>query len=43
LTTGASTHTFGFVVVTVTTLTFLLVGWIIYRVALPHLIARLGN
>lgn len=43
LTTGAPDHLTPFVVVTAATVTFLAVGWITYRVALPHLIARLGN
>ena len=43
LTTGLSPHTGGFVVVSMVTLTLLLAGWIAYRLALPHLIARLGN
>ena len=43
LTTGSAAHVGGFVVVSAVTVTFLLVGWIAYRLALPHLIARLGN
>ena len=43
LTTGTTTHIAGFLVVTAVTITFLVLGWIAYRVALPHLIARLGN
>lgn len=43
LTTGAPAHLTGFVVVTVLTLALLLVGWVVYRLSLPHLIARLGN
>jgi lipopolysaccharide transport system permease protein len=43
LTSGSATQVIGFVVVSMVTVTFLLVGWIAYRLALPHLIARLGN
>jgi homopolymeric O-antigen transport system permease protein len=43
LTTGSAPHVGGFVVVSIVTMTFLLLGWIAYRLALPHLIARLGN
>ena len=43
LTTGSAAHLDGFVVVTTITVTFLLLGWVVYRVALPHLISRLGN
>jgi lipopolysaccharide transport system permease protein len=43
LTTGVAPHVGSFVVVSAVTLAFLLAGWIGYRLALPHLIARLGN
>ena len=43
LTTGAATHAGAFVLVSLTTVTLLLLGWVAYRLALPHLIARLGN
>ncbi len=43
LTLGTATHLTGFVAVTAATTVFLVAGWIAYRVALPHLIARLGN
>jgi lipopolysaccharide transport system permease protein len=43
LTTGSTAHLAGFVVVSAVTITFLVLGWIAYRLALPHLIARLGN
>ena len=33
----------GYVAVSVLAALFLLVGWVAYRVALPHIIARLGN
>lgn len=33
----------GFVWVTVISLLMLLLGWVVFRVALPHVIARLGN
>ena len=43
LTIGNTTHTTGFIVVTVFATALLLVGWVIFRVAMPHLIARIGN
>jgi lipopolysaccharide transport system permease protein len=43
LTTGSAPDLRGFIVVSSATVTLLLLGWIVYRVALPHLIARLGN
>jgi lipopolysaccharide transport system permease protein len=43
LTTGIVEPADGFFLVTAVAAVFLLVGWTTYRVALPHLIARLGN
>jgi lipopolysaccharide transport system permease protein len=43
LTTGSADHVTGFVAVSAVTVTLLVLGWIAYRLALPHLIARLGN
>jgi lipopolysaccharide transport system permease protein len=43
LTIGATSMTAGFVLVSVASALCLLMGWVVYRVALPHLIARLGN
>lgn len=43
LTVGATVHVTGFVVVSAVTVMLLLVGWTAYRLALPHLISRLGN
>jgi lipopolysaccharide transport system permease protein len=43
LTLGTTPHYVGFVAVTALMTALLAVGWIAYRVALPHLIARLGN
>jgi lipopolysaccharide transport system permease protein len=43
LTTGGVTPAHGFFVVSAVAACFLFVGWIAYRIALPHLIARLGN
>jgi lipopolysaccharide transport system permease protein len=43
LTAGSSAHVTGFVGVSVVTVMLLLLGWVGYRLALPHLIARLGN
>lgn len=43
LTVGSGADVAGFVVVSAVTLALLLFGWTLYRLALPHLIARLGN
>jgi lipopolysaccharide transport system permease protein len=43
LTTGAADQLPAFLIVTVVSLTMLFVGWIIYRLALPHVIERMGN
>ena len=43
LTTGAADQVPGFLLVTGASLTLLFVGWIVYRLALPHVIARMGN
>jgi lipopolysaccharide transport system permease protein len=43
LTTGAAAHVGGFVLVSICTASLLVFGWVAYRLALPHLIARLGN
>jgi lipopolysaccharide transport system permease protein len=43
LITGPSTYAMGFVTVSLVALTLLFLAWIGYRLALPHLIARLGN
>lgn len=43
LTTGANTHVLGFTLVTVTAAVLLFAGWVSYRLALPHMIARMGN
>ena len=43
LTTGHVAHLGGFILVSAVTVTFLVFGWVAYRLALPHLIARLGN
>jgi lipopolysaccharide transport system permease protein len=43
LTIGATAHGGGFIVVTSMALVFLLLGWVALRVAMPHLVARLGN
>jgi lipopolysaccharide transport system permease protein len=43
LTIGPTTHMAGFIVVTVFATALLLVGWVIFRVAMPHLIVRIGN
>lgn len=43
LTIGTTAYAGGFVVVTALALALLLLGWVIFRVAMPHLIARIGN
>jgi homopolymeric O-antigen transport system permease protein len=43
LTTGAAAHHTAFLVVSGVTVTLLLFAWVLYRLALPHLVARLGN
>jgi lipopolysaccharide transport system permease protein len=40
---GSPSDLASFAEVSAITVTFLLLGWIAYRLALPHLIARLGN
>jgi lipopolysaccharide transport system permease protein len=42
LTKGTFTHISGFYLVTGLTFLFLLMGWVVYRLALPHLIERMG-
>lgn len=43
MTLGPSSYSGAFFVVSGASILFILVGWIVYRLALPHLIARLGN
>jgi lipopolysaccharide transport system permease protein len=43
LTTGATGQLEGFILVTGVTIVLLFAGWVIYRVALPHIISRIGN
>jgi lipopolysaccharide transport system permease protein len=43
LTVGASPFTASFVIVTVTAIALLLLGWVTFRVSMPHIIARIGN
>ena len=40
---GAAPHAGGLLIVSLATVALLLLGWISYRLALPHVIARLGN
>ena len=40
---GTSPHSAGFLAITSIVAIGLVMGWIIYRVALPHIIARIGN
>jgi lipopolysaccharide transport system permease protein len=43
LTVGASAHSTAFVVITLIAIVCLLLGWVAMRVAMPHLIARIGS
>jgi homopolymeric O-antigen transport system permease protein len=43
LTTGATLHLVAFVVITTISVGLLLLAWVVFRVAMPHLIARIGN
>jgi lipopolysaccharide transport system permease protein len=43
LTTGSADHVPAFLAVTGVGLVLLFVAWVVYRLALPHVIARLGN
>jgi hypothetical protein len=43
LTLGTTAHAGGFVAVTSVALILLVAGWVAFRVAMPHLIARSGN
>lgn len=43
ITKGFTSHLFGFSVVSVSAFLLLFLGWVIYRLALPHIIARIGN
>lgn len=42
MTTGLTTQAGGFWLVALLTLVFLLFGWLLYRIAMPHLIARIS-
>jgi lipopolysaccharide transport system permease protein len=41
--TGQSSHVFGFCVVSGTALLLLFIGWVLYRIAVPHIVARIGT
>lgn len=43
LTTGSTLHGAAFILVTFASVVLLFAGWVIYRLALPHIIARIGN
>ena len=43
LTTGAAVQHIAFLVISGLTVTLLILAWVLYRLALPHLVARLGN
>ena len=43
LTLGTTAFLPEFVVVSLMSLIMLFAGWVVYRVALPHMIARMGN
>ena len=43
LTVGQATDLFSFSIVSISTCILLFLGWVIYRLALPHVISRIGN
>lgn len=43
LTIGTNTHIEAFIIVTMVAVALLLLGWVAFRVAMPHLIATFGN
>jgi lipopolysaccharide transport system permease protein len=43
LTLGTTVHVLPFLIVSTVALILLFLGWLIYRLALPHLIVRIGN
>jgi lipopolysaccharide transport system permease protein len=43
LTIGGTAYSGGFAFITALALLFLLLGWVTFRVAMPHLIPRFGN
>ena len=43
LTIGASSHAAGLFAMMLIALVCLLVGWVVLRVAMPHLVARIGS
>jgi lipopolysaccharide transport system permease protein len=43
ITTGQSSHLFGFCAVSSMAVLLLFVGWVLYRIALPHIVARIGT
>ena len=42
MTTGASEHLTGFVIVSALSLVLLMFGWLLYRISMPHIIARMS-
>lgn len=43
MTTGSVDNLFPFICVTICSVVLLVLGWIVYRLAMPHLIARIGS
>jgi len=43
LTLGTTNHLLGFSLVSISTCLLLFLGWVLYRLALPHVVARIGN
>jgi lipopolysaccharide transport system permease protein len=43
LTVGTTSHLLAFALVSGTALLLLFLGWVVYRLALPHIISRIGN
>lgn len=42
MTTGMTSHMSGFIIVSLVSFLLLLVGWLVYRIAMPHIIARMS-
>ena len=43
LTLGTTNHLLSFSIVSISTCLLLFLGWVLYRLALPHVVARIGN
>ena len=43
ITVGTTSHLLGFSIVSISACFLLFLGWLVYRVALPHVVSRIGN